>query len=172
MRNYWCIGRPPLRSYLAAGMEATQRGRACTAMMGTNCNFMLSDEPKNKYLENQRLSFYQWMCPRLSLWEPELQPSMVHILQDIHPSQTNYTLVFWDRDWYRHGVIILLPTTLSIYSYWVCSELCWYNIGWRGSNFNEWSLNTWSDTFKCIFLNEKTLNKKSNWSVCRKCNLQ
>ena len=40
--KYRHVRRPPLRSNLTAGMEATRKGRACTAMLGTQNNFMLT----------------------------------------------------------------------------------------------------------------------------------
>ena len=42
--KYRHVRRPPLRSNLTAGMEATRRGRACTAMLDTQNNSMLTGQ--------------------------------------------------------------------------------------------------------------------------------
>ena len=42
MINLIRVGRPPLRSYLIAGMGAIRRGRACTRRENTWCNFLMT----------------------------------------------------------------------------------------------------------------------------------
>ena len=44
MMSHSHVGRPPLRSFLTASMEATKKGKACTAMMErkAQCNLILT----------------------------------------------------------------------------------------------------------------------------------
>ena len=42
MNNHRHVGRPPLRSYLTAGMEATRKGKACAVVMDAQYNVMFN----------------------------------------------------------------------------------------------------------------------------------
>ena len=47
--KYRQVGRPPLRSYLTAGMEANRKGKSCTAMTETAMQLDVNWVKNNKW---------------------------------------------------------------------------------------------------------------------------
>ena len=48
INDYKHVGRPPLKSYLTADMEAAQKGEACTALMETAMQLIVNEMKKIK----------------------------------------------------------------------------------------------------------------------------
>ena len=60
INDYKHVGRPPLRSYLTADMEATRKGEACTAVMETAMQLIVNEMKKNKCGLEQGIIAYKY----------------------------------------------------------------------------------------------------------------
>ena len=96
------VGRPPLRSYLTAGMGATRRGIACT---------------RSERIHNA--TFWRWGLAKLTLKQPKSTANHVFLHPDCVTTITVYffyIIAHPDLDkWYLLMIINNAPTCCCIY---------------------------------------------------------